>query len=132
MLISETTRPIEVPNEAGQQIIIRKLTRKKLRKAADARQLVAITKLRELGGAEFLKEVRSISVEQEDANADDVLRQFDEDKLLELGVVGWTYDEPYSVEALDRLDPATAEYVARQIVAYSRGELEDATERGNA
>lgn len=130
MLVRNSSKPIEIPHEPGNSVIIRRVRREVLRKASDVRQENAIGKLKNLGGPTFIKELRSLN--DAPKPEDGVTRKaasYDETTLLAAGVVGFSgplYDgETMDEELLADLDDKTAEWICDRIVEYAEsGELQ--------
>jgi hypothetical protein len=132
VFITNVTRVVPIAGRPGYSALIRKLTRKQLRKAREARQTEGIARVRELGGAAFMRELQEIGG-AEKAKADaakseqaDVLLEYDEDTVLAAGVVGFDPTPTMQLpEAIDRLDEVVGPWLAREVIAFSRGERED-------
>lgn len=137
--------PIDIPNEPGQWVKLRRLGRTRMRAAATAYLVGAVTRINDMGGPEALKVLRSMkedanplkdTLKEETEKADaDPLNSFDEDTLLNAGVESWSYTDatgaiaPVNAETLDQVSANTAKWMARTIVAFSRGELDEAARK---
>jgi hypothetical protein len=124
----------------GNNVLIRKLGWKGMKAARDAKQSEAILVQKELG-ADFQVQMRKAVQE---AGGMDELRKIadrdpfitiDQDTLLKRGIVSWTFERggqgvPVTPEAIDDLDDASAELVARRIFELSRTKTEE--ERKNS
>jgi hypothetical protein len=137
------TKTIEIPHEPGNRVTIRRPRRGQLADAANARQEKALQRVRALGGASFLAEMRTAqdaSQPATDAPAPatvagdaapkeptpaELAAAFDQDALLEAGIVSWFGPEYDGVEvtpdAIADLDPTTAAWIAEQIAEYATG-----------
>jgi hypothetical protein len=119
----------------GQSAVVRKLGWKALKAAATEKQRQALGTQKEMGVA-FFGELRKAIEEQGGADrlrelaAKDPFLQYDQDTLLQKGVVSWTLDRPLTPESLDDLDAETADLLARRICDLSRPKTED--ERKNS
>jgi hypothetical protein len=145
---SSDLHTLEIPHEPGESIVIRKLNRKQMRRAAEKRSANAFTKLIDMGGAAFMKAAKEMfdgddkqgkDLEQQakEAAESDPLQVYDEDTLLELGIAAWSYREvdpsdetvtrpvELSAETRDSIDEKTAAFIATAIVKFHRGELVD-------
>ena len=103
------TKTIEIPPEPGCTVTIRRPRRGQLRDAADLRQEKALTRVRALGGAAFLQEMRAAQQPASEPTAAPVPETpvadptpaelaagFDQDALLAAGLVAWAgpgYDD---------------------------------------
>lgn len=107
----DVTKAVEVPGEAGETVTIRMISWLTLDKAKDVRQ-------RDLAAtaAAMLTVVDKLV---DDGKKRDRFLQYDKLTLLKHGIVAWTYDAPVDPE---RLDPATAEHIARAILDYASPE----------
>lgn len=109
-LVSQITKPLEVPGETGATIDIRMLSWLTLDKAKRIRlgELAEISKM--LAGVQG-----SFPTPAADAQRDR-LAEYDKGTLLKHGIVSWSYGETIDIE---QLDGPTAEFAARAILDYS-------------
>jgi hypothetical protein len=141
--VGKQTKTIEIPHEPGNTVTIRRPRRRALREAADTRQEKALNRVRALGGASFLAEMRAAQDTGKPAadtpapataagetapaepTAAELAAAFDQDELLLAGIVGWAgpeYDDtPVDADAIADLDPTTAQWLAEQIAEYATG-----------
>ena len=137
LVIGQTTT-VQLPNDAGESAVIRKLSHRKLADAAAAQQMQGIGFMREVG-AELMKALRDADSEKIDRiqrTQEANLSNYHRDSLLEKGVVSWTLEpgitDSNRVEVLGELDEPTAAFLAQAIFEYSRPESASAAgeERG--
>lgn len=152
MFINASTHTFTVPGST-ELVTVRKLTRKQLRKAAQERAIASIGVVRDLGGAAVLKEIQSLEdgrhvdvqpaigtaqAEPDEAAKrelalDAAMASYDEDTVLALGVVGFN-PQPIDVkinDLLDRLEEGPAKFIAREVIAFCRGERGDTAAEKN-
>ena len=118
---SRLTEQVAIPHEPGEWMKFRALSWRDLQAAREAQMARA---LREVAGLspqafEFLEN----QTEQQGAS----VGQFDQTVMLRSGIAAWSYGEPVSPEAVDRLDERTAEWaygeiVRRNVIARAEGE----------
>jgi hypothetical protein len=127
---SMVTAVREVPGDPGQQVTIRKLAPRHLAAARKASQLSALANLKEMGGPVFIKEVQAMRDAAPTAVADattaDPLLLFDAATVIECGVIAWSYPQVVGREAIEDLDDATAEWLAREILRLAKPALFEA------
>lgn len=120
---SQVTDTVQIPHDAGQSAIIRKLAPRQLEKAGKVQRNAALADLRELGGAAFMKELQGLSDTSKQQAATDPLLQYDRVTLLEEGVLSWTYPEPAARESFEDLDDQTLEHLARAVLRLAKPAL---------
>ena len=118
---SRLTEQVAIPHEPGEWMKFRALSWRDLQAAREAQMARA---LREVAGLspqafEFLEN----QTEQQGAS----VGQFDQTVMLRSGIAAWSYGEPVSPEAVDRLDQRTADWafaeiVGRNVIARAEGE----------
>lgn len=128
------TKEVEVPHEPGNFFTFRRVRREFLQRAADVRQKQAIDKLRDLGGAAFMREMQQLhdAPVAVDGNApnQDVKKptsdRFDIDVLIAHGLTAWRgplYDgHSLNEAAVAELDQVTADWAAGVIERYADGQ----------
>lgn len=116
-LISKITKVVEIPGEPSEWLEIRQLGWVTLEKAKTQR-LAALIQMNDVLGAlrEAIKNGGAVVQEAKAAAAKDPFQQYDQLTLLRHGVAGWSYKADVDVELLDE---KTAEWAARQILAYT-------------
>lgn len=121
MFASDVVDTIAVPGDPAHTVTIQKLSRTQLRTAREVAQRKSMAGLRELGGAEFLKELQAIGGASAAAStaAEDPLVTHDETTVLNGGIKAWSYAKPVTPAAIDDLDEEAAEGIARAICALS-------------
>lgn len=135
---SLVTTVLDVPNDQGQSITIRKLAPKHLTLAISqstqtdqaARVMMGFL---ERGGA---KADSGIELVRREVNKDPLLL-FDRVTLIESGVVSWTYEQERCPSTYEDLDEATQTWLAREILRLAKpalfetpAEAEDALKNG--
>jgi len=143
VFVTSVTRTFDVPQYPGHTVTVRKLTRKMRRKAREARQKSSVEKLRDLGGAAFMKELEAmrgaVKAESKVAGKDEIdqlaedaekdpLQVYDEDTVLQLGIIGFSptpIEAPTLDQQIELLQEDAADFIAREIIAYSLGQRED-------
>lgn len=129
MLVRNITKQFPIPHEPDQWFVLRRLTHKQVAKAQEDRSDRGTGKMRALGG-ELVQALSSIK--QDETKAKDLLNQYDVDTLLQFGVANWSYEDTFTKEGLDELDPKTAEWAAREILSYSGVGADEEAARKNA
>lgn len=104
------TRRVEIPHEPGEWFELRALSFVQFAIAEEARQRKAAEQMRAIG-ADVLSALPT------NDKAPDPLQQYDIAALLKLGVLAWSYTEPVSDEAIESLDPRTAQWAARELLS---------------
>jgi hypothetical protein len=132
------SKTIEIPHEPGNTVTIRRPQRGHLVAAADLRQEKALGRVRALGGASFLAEMRAAqpteptatdapatTTSTPDPTPAQIAAAYDQDALLLAGIVSWQGPEYDGVEVdtdtIADLDPTTAAWLAEQIAEYATG-----------
>lgn len=115
MLVGKTRR-IELPHEPGQYIEIRDLSfleieKSKTRKLKDLMGMFSGVEMPDFKAPEGL-----------DDREPDPMAGHDIAYLLAKGIVGWSYEEKVSPEAVAKLDRETAELVVREILGIEEDE----------
>ena len=118
---SRLTEQVAIPHEPGQWIKFRALSWRDLQAAQEARLARA---LRQAAG--LLPEALEVS-QNESVQRGTPVVQFDQTVVLRSGIAAWSYGEPVSPEAIDRLDQRTADWafaeiVGRNVIARAEGE----------
>lgn len=120
MLVSRNAREVPIPHEPGEWLKLRPLSWKQLDDARKARTREAVKSSVEMTremGPELMAQIRSARTETAAESAPaDPSEAYDRATLLRLGIVGWSYEEPVSPEAIDDLDEETAEWAARELL----------------
>ena len=134
-LVIGITKSVDLPLDAGESAVIRKLSHRKLAEAATKQQSQGIGFMRELGG-ELMQALRNEDADKLDRiqkTQEASLSNYHRDTLLEKGVVSWTLvpgiGDTNRTDVLGELDEPTAAFLAEQIFEFSRPETED--EAGN-
>lgn len=143
MFINASTHTFTVPGNT-ELVTVRKLTRKQLRKAVQARAVTSIDVVRNLGGAAVVRELQELeenrkkiqepptdtedppeldAAAKQEAALDAEVARYDEDAILALGVVGFS---PVPIDAtledlLESLEADAATFIARETIAFTKG-----------
>lgn len=119
MLTANVKVRLDVPDEDGQWIEIRKLPWRKLREAADVHQSAAYAHVKALG-KDGLDAVKDVTPEQIAALKQNPLASYDAGVLLRSAITAWSYPEKPTDAHIDDLDEAVAEWLVGEIVALAR------------
>jgi len=121
MLTGRAVKQIDIPHEPGEWLRIRMLPGRKLEEAQEANSRLRIGYVREMG-ADILQALRGESrPAPEDAAAEpDLLDGWHVDTLVRAGIVGWSYEDKLTQQAIDDLDGQTRVWAAGEILSYSR------------
>jgi len=140
-ILLDITKIVPIPHEHGQTITIRRLSPRQLRDIAQASTDKHLAHFRRMGGAQFMAELNAINPGKKGADDTgdtgeppkvvDPLDGHDADLLVAEGLMGWSYDVPFTPEHVERLDDVTAPWVAQTVYDYAKNRLSEA-ERGNA
>lgn len=142
---SRTSKTIDVPFDPPHTVTIQRLAGRHLAKAASAHQMAAIESYRELGGAEFQKELEALGDQaaKEEAvrkAAADPMHGYDRDLLILHGLKSWSYTDEadpatmlaITAEAIADLTDDAAEWLAREILRYTKPSLFQTAEEAEA
>ena len=140
MLTNKVTRVIQLPHEPETTITVRMLSAKQLQAAREAKvEAAAAAYLKSMKllsaldpqvlAAGFEARAKTAIAEPEPAELTpiDPLDAYDVDLLIAAGIVGWSYEDEVTPEAIDELDEKTRLYVARELIPW----LEPEDERKN-
>ncbi|HXG70384.1 MAG TPA: hypothetical protein VNJ04_07205 [Gemmatimonadaceae bacterium] len=131
---SDVTRTLTaIPGAEGLEVTIRMLNGKRLRKAADASQMAAVDKVKDIGGVAFLKEIQSFGRDGGDtkdvekaardasraAIAADPLKGYDRNTLVHGGVIAWTAPKELNQENVEDLREETLDFLAQEILTLA-------------
>lgn len=116
----QTTR-LDIPGEPGEWVEIKKLPWGLLDGAREARTNAVIERAK-LMGSEMMASLRDIKTA--DATPDP-LNDYDRGFLLRHAVQAWSYDAELP-DGVEDLDEDTAEWLAREIVAFNRRQRTEA------
>ena len=131
-----TTKVVDLPFDAPNTVTIRKLSGSQIRKARRAEMLESLDFVARLGGLKaFQKELDSLGDQKEIDDAvkkerEKLAQGFDRDRILQYGVVAWTYAEPITEETLMELTEEASDFLVHEILALTKPR-EDAVERKN-
>ena len=153
---SLVTDVLTVQRDPGHTITIRKLAPKHLDEARAAAQLEAQQVLLNMGGPEFIRQLRDALPRSPDgAGGDggalrdsddqtvltiaaatavaDPLKFYDRVRLIQYGVVAWSYNQPTNDRTVcEDIDEDTQEWLARAILRLSKPALFESAEEAEA
>lgn len=115
-LVRGQTKRLDVPGEPGQWVEIKKLPWGLLDGAREARQRAVIESAR-AWGADMIQAIRSDRADVQEAVADPY-NEYDLGFLLRHGIKEWSYDAVLP-DAVEDLEPHTAEWLKREIVDFN-------------
>ena len=127
-LVIGQTRTVDLPDDPGESVVIRKLSHRKLSDAAAAQQSQGIGFMREIGGdlMQALRNAAADKIEKIQKRQEASLSNYHRDTLLEKGIVSWTLTPSITdsnrVEVLGELDEPTALFLSSAIFDFSRPE----------
>ena len=128
MLVTKDPIRREIPHEEGHWMDFCKLSWRQMRNARKKQEKESIATVKEFG-AEF---VAAISSPDGEKKARKLLqeqlydpRAFDQNELLNDGIVAWSYEHELDPASIDQLDEVTADWAMRQIIAINRPLTED-------
>lgn len=119
------TEEVAIPHEPGHWLRLRKLSWTQLDEARRAKGRKVLRNMaNDPEAVKLLAEVQAINADKPAATTPaealtvpaDPLDEYDQQTLLEFGVVGWSYDEDVTPESIADLDEVTAEWAARQVL----------------
>ncbi len=118
---SRLTEQVAIPHERGEWMKFRALSWRNLQAAQEAQMARALREVAGLTPQAF--ELLQNQAERQGASVD----QLDQTVVLRSGIAAWSYGEPVSPEAVDRLDQRTADWafaeiVGRNVIARAEGE----------
>lgn len=121
---------VQIPHEPGESMTFRKLGWKQLQKARDLRSREGLETLKAMGPEMQRAMADAQNTGATEAALRDPANRYDRATLLQAGIVRWSYREKCNPANIDALDPMTAEWAFRELVALNDPqETEDA--RGN-
>lgn len=116
-LIKGYVRTVEDPTDPAQSIKIKMLSHFELEEARGAKIAEMRERVKALGDLRAALPSLPAAATPETAARKDPLAAYDVRTVLRLGVVSWSYDAELDIALFDE---ATALFVAREIVAYSK------------
>ncbi len=114
MLTGRIVKQVDIPHEPGEWLKLRLLPGKKLDEARELKQRQTLAGLREMGvdiWREFTAERGGDSPATQDP-----LTYYDVDTLLRAGIVGWSYEEKVTPQAIEDLDAQTRRWAAETLL----------------
>lgn len=115
-IVTGITKKVESPHEPGEYAVIRQLSWRQREEASDVQTDKALRRMKNVG-PELLREFQRAG-ERPDPNADPA-NTYDRATVLQSGLVSWSYSEEPKPEEIDGLDEATADWLFREIIAFS-------------
>ena len=133
-LASRHTKIIDLPHDPPHTVTIQKLPGRHFYEADRQNDYAAQEYVSKMGGAEFRQQLADALKGQ---NADEAIKKvqrdpvnmFDKFVVLKAGLKAWSFTEadgtpiPVTPENIEDLDPETVEYVAREILRYTKPSL---------
>tara|TARA_R110000824_G_scaffold14098_2_gene60450 strand:+ start:2414 stop:2848 length:435 start_codon:yes stop_codon:yes gene_type:complete len=136
-LVIGVTKKIDLPYDAGESAVVRKLSHRKLAEAATKQQSQGIGFMREVG-AELMQALRnedSGKLDRMQKTQEASITNYDRDTILEKGIVSWTLTpgigDTNRVDVIGELDEPTAAFLAQEIFEFSRPESEQEAGEGH-
>jgi len=119
MLTSRIVKQVEIPGEPGEWLKLRMLPGKKLEEARETQTRRLLSTFRAMGaeGAEALAKFNAREAAEE--LAADPLAEYDIDTLLRAGIIGWSYEEKLTPQAIEELDGRVRRWAAEQLISMS-------------
>lgn len=119
MLTSRIVRQVEIPSEPGEWLKLRMLPGKKLEEAREAQLMKLLTKVRAMGaeGVNAFKEFNPQRAAEE--SRADPLADYDIETLLRAGIIGWSYEEKLTPQAIEELDETVRRWAAEELLKMS-------------
>ena len=111
MLVSNTTRRVEIPHEEGEWMEVKKLSWRQLEKASDIATDESFDRLKKMGG-----DIIAAFSKREAEEKQDPTTKYDRASILQMGIVKWSYDAEVKPENIDLLDEETAEWAFQEIL----------------
>lgn len=142
-LASRHTKLIELPHDPPHTVTIQKLPGRHYYEADRQNDYAAQEYVQKMGGAEFRRQLADALKGQDTEEAfkqarRDPVHGFDKYIVLKAGIRAWSYTEadgtpiPVTPEAIEDLDVDTVEYVAREILRYTKPTLFMTSEEAKA
>lgn len=119
MLTSSLTKTIEIPNEPGQTITIRKLSHYQLMMAVDAMEDRSLSRFGKIADVAQRLPQSADERDRARAEAEKPENKYERATVLRAGITAWTYAEPVSETTIDDLDEETAAWAFGEIMALS-------------
>jgi hypothetical protein len=122
MLASKFTKTVTLPTDPTVTVTIKRLGFLQKQAAQKASQRKAMADLREIGGAEFVKELNELKATDPvavETGIKDPLVTHDTLTVLIGGVAAWSAPDAVTKETLEQLDELDAEFLAREILALA-------------
>jgi len=128
-IVSGITKRIEHPFEAGVSATIRQLSWRQREEASEEQMNRAMTRVKNIG-PELLREFQRTG-EQVNPDADPATT-YDRGTVIQAGLVSWSYEDEVTPENIDGLDQATADWLFREIIAFSGPRTEEERKNDSA
>ena len=130
---SRAQKTIELPFDAPHTVTIQKLAGRHLEKARQESLFQSVDYVKRIGGLAFQKELAAATggddAEKKRAVEDaqqDPLTSVDVRTVLQFGIKAWSYDQAVTTEAVEDLTDEAAEFLAREILRFTKPALFDA------
>lgn len=138
-LASRAVKTIPFPPYQGHELTIQKLAGRHLYKADTENDFRAQEYMKRMGGAEFRKQLEEATRDDPKDEtgkstavakaARDPVHAYDKHIVVQYGLKAWTFTEddgtpiPITPEAIEDLDPDALEFIAREILRWTRPSL---------
>ena len=119
MIVKNITKKCDIPHEADEWMIFRRLTWKQLEEASDVSSDASFERIKKMG-----PEIMSALSKQ--ATATSATATYDRATILYKGIVKWSYEDEVSHDNIDALDDATANWAFHEILALNDDEIKNA------
>ena len=124
-LVTGLTKKLDIPGEDGQWITIRQLSWRQRERASEARTDQVMGRLKSMG-PDILRELQGAQARPDvQAATADPLTAYDKALVLQFGITAWSYGDKVKPDDIDELDEATADWAAREIIAFSSPPTEE-------
>lgn len=128
-IVTGYTKRLDIPHEPGQWMTIRQLSKRQRERAADARTDAVLTRVKGMG-LELLREFQGQARPDVQAAMADGANAYDWVTVLQYGLEAWSYEAPLTIENIENLDEATADWAFREVLAFSGPLTEDERKNG--
>ena len=139
-VLLDITKIVPITHEPGQTLTIKRLSPKQLKAASDAASVEALLSFLRFGGGEMLEALAKMDSDPEARKAAQAAAKaealldpssgYDHDALIKDGLLGWSYAAEFTPDHVERLDPVTKAFAAKEIAAHAKG-LSSPEARGN-
>lgn len=140
MFASHVTKTVTTPSDPAYQVVIRRLSGRKLEKAKLQTMIDAAELMSKVGGAAVMKEISNLGGEQavRERAAKDTARTYHAGTVLEEGILEWRPvdgDEPFAPPKegqVEDLEDDVRTFLVKEVLLLSRVKIEDDEESNEA